>query len=94
MATAFSDKRRGRHTGSSRLYCWGQYDWDPSELRRKDLLCDFSVNVAGAMMCAQQVAPGMIEHKEGAILFTGGMLALDPFHQGLLLPSAKQDCAT
>ena len=51
---------------------------NPSILSRNDLLNDFKVNVAGALVSSQQVIPGMIERKKGTILFTGGMLALNP----------------
>lgn len=51
---------------------------NPSELTQKDLLSDFSVNVAGALTTSQQVIPEMNERKNGTILFTGGMLALNP----------------
>lgn len=51
---------------------------EPSILNQKDLLNDFNVNVAGALASSQQVIPEMIERKRGTILFTGGMLALNP----------------
>ncbi|WP_136604228.1 SDR family NAD(P)-dependent oxidoreductase [Paenibacillus dokdonensis] len=51
---------------------------NPSNLNGKDLLNDFNVNVAGALISSQQVLPEMIERKNGTILFTGGMLALNP----------------
>ncbi len=51
---------------------------NPSELNQKDLLNDFNVNVAGALITSQQVIPDMNERKSGTILFTGGMLALNP----------------
>ncbi len=51
---------------------------EPSTLDEKDLLSDFRVSVVGGLMCAQQVIPGMIERKSGTIIFTGGMLALNP----------------
>ncbi len=51
---------------------------NPSELNEKDLLKDFKVNVAGALISSQQVIPEMVERKNGTILFTGGMLALNP----------------
>lgn len=51
---------------------------NPSILNPQDLLNDFNVNVAGALTCSQQVIPEMIERKQGTILFTGGMLALNP----------------
>lgn len=51
---------------------------EPSTLDEKGLLSDFTVNVVGALRCAQHVIPGMVERKSGTILFTGGMLALNP----------------
>lgn len=51
---------------------------DPSILNQKDLLNDFNVNVAGALTSSQQVIPEMMERKKGTILFTGGMLAINP----------------
>ncbi len=50
----------------------------PMELKYDDVIYDFKVNVAGALVSAQQVIPGMLEKKEGTILFTGGGLALEP----------------
>jgi short-subunit dehydrogenase len=51
---------------------------NPSALSRNDLSNDFNVNVGGALISSQQVIPGMIKRKKGTILFTGGMLALNP----------------
>lgn len=51
---------------------------NPSELNQKDLLSDFTVNVAGALTTSQQVIPEMTERKQGTILFTGGKLAINP----------------
>lgn len=51
---------------------------NPSVLTEQELLNDFQVNVAGALVSAQQVIPEMIERKSGTILFTGGALALNP----------------
>ncbi len=51
---------------------------NPSVLNREALLKDFNVNVAAALISAQQVIPNMIERKSGTILFTGGMLAINP----------------
>ncbi len=51
---------------------------NPSILNEQDLLNDFNVNVAGALTSSQQVIPEMIEREKGTILFTGGMLALNP----------------
>ncbi|MEO8209707.1 MAG: SDR family NAD(P)-dependent oxidoreductase, partial [bacterium] len=51
----------------------------PMELKYDDVVTDFKVNVAGALLSAQQVLPAMLEKKEGTILFTGGGLAIEPF---------------
>ncbi|REB05156.1 SDR family NAD(P)-dependent oxidoreductase [Sporosarcina sp. BI001-red] len=51
---------------------------NPSVLTEQELLNDFQVNVAGALVSSQQVIPEMIERKSGTILFTGGALALNP----------------
>lgn len=51
---------------------------NPSILEREDLLNDFKVNVAGALISAQQIIPEMMEREKGTILFTGGMLAINP----------------
>lgn len=51
---------------------------EPSQLDPEDLLRDFSVNVVGALACAQLVIPSMLERGSGTILFTGGMLAVNP----------------
>ncbi|QOW09601.1 SDR family NAD(P)-dependent oxidoreductase [Kaistella flava (ex Peng et al. 2021)] len=51
---------------------------NPSVLTQNELLNDFKANVAGALISAQQVIPQMMERKKGTILFTGGMLALNP----------------
>jgi NAD(P)-dependent dehydrogenase (short-subunit alcohol dehydrogenase family) len=50
----------------------------PSSLAVRDLVADFTVNVAGALAAAQEVLPGMRQAGRGSILFTGGGLALDP----------------
>ncbi len=51
---------------------------NPSILEREDLFNDFKVNVAGALISAQQIIPEMMERGKGTILFTGGMLAINP----------------
>ena len=50
----------------------------PTSLSGDDLLADFRVNVAGALVCARHVAAAMRERKRGTILLTGGGLALSP----------------
>ncbi|MEW9701353.1 SDR family NAD(P)-dependent oxidoreductase [Paenibacillus sp. SI8] len=49
-----------------------------ASLTDEQLLNDFKVNVAGALVSAQQVIPELIERKEGTLLFTGGGFALYP----------------
>ena len=51
---------------------------NPSALDAADLIRDFTVNVVGALRCAQLAAPAMVERGSGSILFTGGLLALKP----------------
>jgi short-subunit dehydrogenase len=51
---------------------------NPTELSEQQLIDDFKVNVVGALTSVQQVAADMIERKQGAILLTGGALALYP----------------
>lgn len=50
----------------------------PSQLRADDLVHDFRVNVAGALISAQAVADDMKAAGSGTILLTGGGLALTP----------------
>jgi len=50
----------------------------PSEINSSQLLADFRVNVAGALMATQQVIPAMKAKRCGSILLTGGGLALHP----------------
>ncbi|CAA9278022.1 MAG: hypothetical protein AVDCRST_MAG27-3546 [uncultured Craurococcus sp.] len=58
----------------------------PSALVPAELQADFAVNVAGALIAAQAVLPGMRAAGRGSILFTGGGLALDPIEW---LPAAS-----
>ncbi len=51
---------------------------NPSVLDTADLTRDFVVNVVGALSCVQLVAPAMIARGSGSILFTGGLLGLNP----------------
>ena len=50
---------------------------------------EFSVNLLGALQSAQQVAPAMVERGKGAILFTGGGLALEPYPEWTSLALGK-----
>ena len=51
----------------------------PTSLTYFNLIEDFKVNVAGALVAVQQVLPAMRNKKRGTIIFTGGGLALNPF---------------
>ncbi|MEH7549612.1 MULTISPECIES: SDR family NAD(P)-dependent oxidoreductase [Bacillaceae] len=50
----------------------------PTSLTAESLVSHFKVDVAGALHCALQVIPELVEQKAGTILFTGGGLALYP----------------
>ena len=50
----------------------------PLTLTPDELVERYQVDVAGALCAVQQVVPYMKEQKSGAILLTGGGLALDP----------------
>ncbi|MGP9837315.1 SDR family NAD(P)-dependent oxidoreductase [Arthrobacter sp. 179] len=50
----------------------------PLEVTASDVTHDFAVNVVGALECAQLVAPAMRERGSGTLLFTGGMLGVNP----------------
>jgi short-subunit dehydrogenase len=61
----------------------------PSQLPVEGLLANFTVNVAGALVAAQQVIPDMRAEGRGTILFTGGGLAFNPFPQAASLAIGK-----
>ncbi|WP_420411908.1 SDR family oxidoreductase [Roseibium sp.] len=61
----------------------------PLELSTEQLSHEFSVNLLGAFQAAQQVAPSMIKRGFGAILFTGGGLALEPYPEWTSLALGK-----
>ncbi len=50
----------------------------PSQLRTEDLVHEFRINVAGALVSAQAVLEDMKSAKSGTILLTGGGFALSP----------------
>src|SRR5919106_745660 len=50
----------------------------PTALTAAQLVEDFRVNVAGALVCAQEVAAGMKARGRGTILLTGGGFAYEP----------------
>lgn len=47
-------------------------------LDEQQVIEDFKVNVVGAITSVKEVVPRFLERKEGAVLFTGGGLALYP----------------
>jgi short-subunit dehydrogenase len=47
------------------------------------------VNLSGALVAAQAVAPGMMAKEKGTIIFTGGGFALQPFHNQTSLSVGK-----
>lgn len=52
---------------------------NPTTISSEQLLADFRVNVAGALVAAQQVIPAMKAKRRGTILLTGGGFALQPW---------------
>lgn len=50
----------------------------PTAVTAEQLVADFRTNVAGALVAAAAVLPGMRARKAGAVLFTGGGWALYP----------------
>ncbi|MCU0353693.1 MAG: SDR family NAD(P)-dependent oxidoreductase [Cytophagales bacterium] len=52
----------------------------PSVLDAEKMVQDFRVNVAGALAATQLVLPHMKTQKRGTVLFTGGGMALEPYH--------------
>lgn len=59
------------------------------ELETDRIEAELSVNLLGAHRAAKRVAPGMVERGRGAILFTGGGLALEPFPEWTSLALGK-----
>ncbi|MEJ0045425.1 MAG: SDR family NAD(P)-dependent oxidoreductase [Rhodospirillales bacterium] len=53
----------------------------PSQTTAEQAIADFRVNVVGALIAAQAVAPTMIAAGRGSILLTGGGFALQPSAQ-------------
>ena len=60
-----------------------------AEQPRNTFVDDLAVNIGGALVAAQAVAPKMEERKSGAILLTGGGLALGPHPDYLSLSIGK-----
>lgn len=50
----------------------------PTKIQQEQLIDDFRVNVGGALIATQELAPAMIKAKKGTILFTGGGFAYEP----------------
>ena len=50
----------------------------PTQLNSEQLTADFRVNVAGALVAAQEAAPAMKTRGRGTILLTGGGFAHEP----------------
>ena len=61
----------------------------PSSISLEELVADFRVNVAGALVAVQQVLPAMKANGKGTILLTGGGLALQPFADASSLAIGK-----
>ena len=61
----------------------------PLDLTAETLRAEFEVNLVGAMAATQVVAPQMLARGEGAILFTGGGLALEPYPEWTSLALGK-----
>jgi len=59
-------------------------DLDPARLEQ-----EWRVNVAGAVQATRLLLPGMVARGRGAILFTGGGLASDPWPQWASLAMGK-----
>ncbi len=60
-----------------------------SEQPRESFNSDLAVNIGGALVAAQAVAPKMEEQKSGAILLTGGGFALAPSSDYLSISIGK-----
>ncbi|NOY58307.1 MAG: SDR family NAD(P)-dependent oxidoreductase [Calditrichaeota bacterium] len=51
----------------------------PSQISFDNLVNDFKVNVAGALIATQEVLPAMAAEKKGTIIYTGGGLSIRPY---------------
>ena len=60
-----------------------------ADLTSERMARDWAVNVGGAVAAARHVAPGMVARGRGAILFTGGGLAHEPWPQWTSLAMGK-----
>lgn len=61
----------------------------PFELTTADIRREMEVNVVGAFAASRAVAPAMLQNGKGAILFTGGGLALEPYPEWTSLALGK-----
>ncbi|MEJ6393856.1 SDR family NAD(P)-dependent oxidoreductase [Gymnodinialimonas sp. 2305UL16-5] len=61
----------------------------PLDLTSRALRREFEVNVVGAFAASGAVAPNMLRKGKGAILFTGGGLALEPYPEWTSLAAGK-----
>ncbi|GGO51992.1 NADP-dependent 3-hydroxy acid dehydrogenase YdfG [Roseovarius pacificus] len=61
----------------------------PSDLTTDALRREMEVNVVGAFAASRAVAPAMLHKGSGAILFTGGGLALEPYPEWASLAAGK-----
>ena len=53
----------------------------PSKLKIEDLIKEFKINVASALVCVKKVLPFMQKAQTGKIFLTGGGLALNPYYE-------------
>ncbi|GAB5466994.1 MAG: SDR family NAD(P)-dependent oxidoreductase [Rhodospirillales bacterium] len=61
----------------------------PLDLDVTTLRAELEVNLVGALVAAQAVAPGMVARGRGALLFTGGGLSLEPYPEWTSLALGK-----
>jgi len=61
----------------------------PSKLKIEDLIQEFKINVASALVCAKKVLPFMQKAQTGKIFLTGGGLALNPCYEYVSLGIGK-----
>jgi short-subunit dehydrogenase len=61
----------------------------PLSLTAQQLRSELSVDVVGGLVAAQAVAAGMVDRGRGAIVFTGGGLAFEPYPEWASLAMGK-----
>ncbi|MET1416721.1 SDR family NAD(P)-dependent oxidoreductase [Roseibium sp. HPY-6] len=59
------------------------------DVSTEQIAAELEVNLLGAHRAVSIVAPGMIERRQGSILFTGGGLSLEPFPEWTSLALGK-----